>query len=49
MIKLFEDSLKLDNQITKSYDKYPHTKVYDCSSNFAPITLFNVNQMREFR
>ena len=49
MIKLFEDSLKLNNKITNAYKKYPHTKAYDCSSNFAPITLFNINEMKDFK
>jgi len=49
MIRLFEDNLNLNNKITNAFKKYPHTNVYDCSSNFAPITLFNVKQMREFK
>ena len=49
MIRLFEDNLNLNNQITNAYNKYPYTKVYDCSSNFAPITLFNVNEMKNFK
>jgi len=49
LIKLFEDFLKLDNQISDNYKKYPHTKAYDCSVNFAPITIFNINDMNEFK
>ena len=49
LIKLFEDSLKFDNQITKAFADYPYTKVYDCSINFAPITIFNINDMKEFK
>ena len=49
MIKLFEEKLNIRNQISKAYKLYPYTKVYDCSSNFAPITLFNVNEMEEFK
>ena len=49
LIKLFEKSLNLDNKISESYKKYPYTKVYDCSSNFAPITLFDINDMKDFK
>jgi predicted protein tyrosine phosphatase len=48
LIQLFEKSLKLKNQISNAYSKFPHTKVYDCSINFAPITIFNFNDMKEF-
>ncbi|MDC0232950.1 dual specificity protein phosphatase family protein [Pelagibacteraceae bacterium] len=49
LIKLFEDILGTKGQIAKSYEKYPHTKTYDCSSNFAPITLFNYKEMLKFK
>ena len=49
MIRLFENYLSLSNKITNAYNKYPHTKAYDCSSNFAPITLFNIKDMKEFK
>ena len=49
LISLFEKSLNLDNKISKSYDKYPYTKVYDCSVNFAPVTIFNINDMKGFK
>ena len=45
LIKLFEQNLGTNGQIAKSYEKYPYTKTYDCSSNFAPITLFNYKDM----
>jgi len=49
LISLFEESLKLDNKISLAYDKYPHTKAYDCQINFAPITIFNVADMKGFK
>ena len=49
MINFFENKLKLNNQITKAFEKYPHTKTYDCSLNFAPVTLFNIDEMRNFK
>tara|TARA_B110000116_G_C16787207_1_gene561607 strand:- start:1236 stop:1799 length:564 start_codon:yes stop_codon:yes gene_type:complete len=49
LIKLFEHSLKLDKQISTAFANYPHTKSYDCSVNFAPITIFDINDMKEFK
>ena len=48
LIKLFEENLGTKGQIANSYEKYPYTKTYDCSSNFAPITLFKYEEMLEF-
>lgn len=45
LIKLFEENLGTNGEIAKSYEKYPYTKTYDCSSNFAPITLFKYEEM----
>ena len=49
LINLFEKYLNIKNEISKAYQKYPYTKVYDCSSNFAPITLFNIQEMKDFK
>ena len=49
LIKLFEKKLNIDGEITKSFEKYPYTQTYDCSSNFAPITLFNYEEMINFK
>jgi len=49
LIDLFENSLNLDNKISSAYKKYPYTKVYDCSINFAPVTIFNINDMKDFK
>ena len=49
LINLFEKYLNLKNEISKAYQKYPYTKIYDCSSNFAPITLFNIEEMKAFK
>ena len=48
MIKFFENSLKIENQITKAYTKYPHTRTYDCATNFAPVTIFDIKDMNNF-
>ena len=49
LIKLFEEKLNTKGQIAKSFEKYPYTQTYDCSSNFAPITLFNYEEMINFK
>ena len=49
LINLFEDSLNLDNKISSAYEKFPYTKVYDCSINFAPVTIFNIHDMKGFK
>jgi len=49
LINLFEKFLDIKNEISKAYLKYPFTKIYDCSSNFAPITLFNIEEMKTFK
>ena len=41
--------LNIEGEITKSFEKYPYTQTYDCSSNFAPITLFNYEEMINFK
>ena len=47
LISLFEDKLNVGKQISLSYEKLPHTKTYDCSSNFAPVTLFDIKEMKK--
>ena len=49
LIKLFENILNLDNEISSAFSTYPHTKAYDCAINFAPITIFNINDMKGFK
>ena len=49
MIKFFENSLKVENQIAEALIKYPHTITYDCATNFAPVTIFDINDMKKFK
>ena len=49
LINLFETSLNLGNKISKAFTTHPHTKAYDCSNNFAPVTIFNINDMKGFK
>ena len=49
LINLFENSLNLEKKISSALMKYPYTKTYDCSVNFAPITIFNINDMKGYK
>ena len=47
MIKHFEKKLGVNNQISNTFLKLPYTKTYDCSSNFAPVTLFDIKDIEK--
>ena len=49
IIKLFEKNLQIENEISQAFLKYPHTKSYDCSVNFAPVTIFDYDDMSNFK
>ena len=48
LIKYFEKKLKIEDKIIQALKKHPHTKTYDCSSNFAPVTILNIDEMIEY-
>ena len=48
LITHFERKLNVGSEISNSYKKFPYSKTYDCSSNFAPVTLFNIQDMINF-
>jgi predicted protein tyrosine phosphatase len=45
LIELFEKTLNLKSEISEAYSKYPYTQTYDCSINFAPVTIFNFDDI----
>ena len=49
LIELFERSLSLKSEISEAFSKYPCTQTYDCSINFAPVTIFNFDDMMLFQ
>ena len=49
MIKLFENKLNVKNEISSAFEKFPYTKTYDCSSNFAPVTLFDIKEIKKLK
>ena len=48
MLSYFEKILNTGNQISSAFRKYPYSKTYDCENNFAPVTMFDINDMKEF-
>ena len=48
MLSFFEKILKTQDQISESFAKYPYSKTYDCEYNFAPVTIFDINDMKNF-
>ena len=49
MISIFENFLNVGNKISNAFKKYPHTIRYDCETNFAPVTIFDINDMKNFK
>jgi len=49
MIKLFENKLNVKNEISSAIEKFSYTKTYDCSSNFAPVTLFDIKEIKKLK
>ena len=49
MLKYFEELLNINNEISLSFEKYPKLKSYDCENNFAPVTLFDIKEMKQFK
>ena len=47
LINHFEKKLDVSNQISNSFLKFPYTETYDCSSNFAPVTLFDIKDIEK--
>ena len=49
MVSIFERYLKIDGQITEAFNSYPHTITYDCATTFAPVTIFKIEELKDFR
>ena len=43
MISMFEKNLNIEGKILNSLKKFPYTVNYDCDTNFAPISIFNLD------
>ena len=49
MISMFEKYLNINNELTRAYEKYPHSITYDCTVTFAPITIFDIKELSKFQ
>ena len=49
MLSFYENILNTNGEISSSFNKYPYSRSYDCEINFAPITIFDINEMKLFK
>tara|TARA_B100001123_G_scaffold444881_1_gene594892 strand:+ start:1498 stop:2076 length:579 start_codon:yes stop_codon:yes gene_type:complete len=49
MVSLFEKYLNIEGQISEAFKKYPYTITYDCDTNFAPVSIFKINEILNFK
>ena len=49
MITMFEKYLGIDGKINEAFKLYPYTVTYDCEITFAPVTIFKINELKEFK
>ena len=49
MLSFYEKILNTKGKISATFDKYPYSTTYDCEYNFAPVTIFDINDMKEFK
>ena len=49
MVSIFERYLNIEGQLIEAFNKYPHTTTYDCSTTFAPVTIFKIKELKDFR
>jgi len=48
MLSFYEDILNTNGKISEYFDKYSSTTSYDCQINFAPVTIFDIKEMKKF-
>ena len=49
MISMFEKYLGVEEKINEAFKLYPYTVTYDCEVTFAPVTIFKINELKEFK
>ena len=47
MVSMFENYLEVEGKINETFNKYPHTVTYDCSTNFAPVCIFKLSELKK--
>ena len=49
MISMFEKYLGVEGKINEAFKLYPYTVTYDCETTFAPVTIFDIQELKEFK
>lgn len=49
MLSMFGKYLGVEKELIESFRKYPYTVTYDCKTTFAPISIFRLNEFRNFK
>ncbi len=49
MVSIFERYLNIEGQLIEAFNKYPHTTTYDCATTFAPVTIFQIKELKDFK
>ena len=49
MVTLFEKNLGVEGKISEAFKLYPYTVTYDCETTFAPVTIFKIDELKEFK
>ena len=49
MISMFEKALGIPGEINRAFKKYPYTVTYDCETNFAPISIFSIKELLQYK
>ena len=49
MISMFEKYLDIEGKINEAFKLYPYTVTYDCETTFAPVTIFDIQELKEFK
>jgi len=49
MLSFFEEILNTGQEISSAFQKYEYSNTYDCEYNFAPVTIFDINDMKDYQ
>ena len=49
MLSFFEEILNTRQEISSAFQKYEYSNTYDCEYNFAPVTIFDINDMKDYQ
>ena len=49
MISMFEKYLNVEGKINEAFRKHPYTTTYDCDTNFAPVSIFKLSEIKSFK